>query len=1147
MKEPIVVTSSSPTLIGSSYDDSQVIVRKSEAAKMKTAAFSKSRSQTYDASFFPSSAPGLLPYTNLPQNPVSSSRLSHPSSTSTPIKTKPPDLSFKSQESSKVDHRAMPSIPAKSKSGPTVTTSDSSDQSTRLDILLGQLSKDNELLEELERREEMLKNKPLQGKPSSLDRNGGGTRKEGQDGITSAKTRSKLSRDSDPVHTTVSSAQFVLQQQDNKSSEENRQPQPPLQPPQPIQQPPSQKVSSLFTSEISHNKNLHCVLPSSQTVEKEKEERSRSRLNDLIEQLNKDNEILEELERKEKTMNKKLTKRSSSLDREVPISDFRYDSDDLSIQPKSDSHTAKPASFKKRYHIKDIRKFSEYFSDSFESSLSDGQLTDQQSRLKQNHIQLRYGLTSAESRMPIMRSSTARVLSRAPGQDSDQEFIDPYDDNESLIIINPSDPGYSYITNGNYIDEYVEDEWTKNNNVYRSKVSAKQSRSRHASGRKSETSDSNNQLNRLMAKLDQDNKILAELDKSLMNTVTRNPMLVPSSTTEHDLMNASQQAMYGSSAILDRQLLEAKLQQLQLFQQQQHQQATASGQGLFVVGPTGQLHSIQSIANVSTAPVGMTLNQQLIQQQKSDLERLTEQVVDSIEIPNRGRCKVFIAKYSYDPFKQSPNENPESELTIAAGDFLLVFGEMDDDGFFFAELLDGRRGLVPSNFVTKLTGEDLFEFQARVLYGSDSEDKINAESSNVQIERGSRAGRVTASGPVATLDTGSESGFPPEFYDVILNDAMGHTNFQHLLAPEDFHRMNDYVELAESADIDEEDLSDLERAQAMASRDPVPPPKRLIPERQLHKSILIGWLHPDCPKGFIESYQIYVDGVLKCCIPSNERTKALVEGVDSSIPHRISVRAVTTIGRMSKDAACTIVIGKNVPFAPCCVKATNITSESSLISWLPCNSNFYHVVAVNSVEVKTVGPSIYKHLITGLSANTLYRVSVRAKPGKLMLLSENEHQKTNPKKMEMLTTFVDFRTLPKSLPDPPVDVQVESGPQEGTLLVTWLPVTLDTFGTSHGCPVTGYAVFAAHKKLAEIDSPTGDHALLDVTQIESFHKKAVTVRTKSGENLSQDSMPCEIPDDLIKFQAHRKVKHLFPLLFRLFMICFNHLLSFNFT
>lgn len=67
-------------------------------------------------------------------------------------------------------------------------------------------------------------------------------------------------------------------------------------------------------------------------------------------------------------------------------------------------------------------------------------------------------------------------------------------------------------------------------------------------------------------------------------------------------------------------------------------------------------------------------------------------------------------------------------------------------------------------------------------------------------------------------------------------------------------------------------------------------------------------------------------------------------------------------------------------------------------------------MAVNSVEVKTVGASIFKHLITGLAANTLYRVSVRAKPGKL-LYSQDEK---NPKKLEMLTTFVDFRTLPKS-------------------------------------------------------------------------------------------------------------------------------------
>jgi len=63
----------------------------------------------------------------------------------------------------------------------------------------------------------------------------------------------------------------------------------------------------------------------------------------------------------------------------------------------------------------------------------------------------------------------------------------------------------------------------------------------------------------------------------------------------------------------------------------------------------------------------------------------------------------------------------------------------------------------------------------------------------------------------------------------------------------------------------------------------VAPPQRLILERQLHKSVLIGWLHPECPKSIIESFQIYDDGVLKATITSGDRTKALVEGVYSSM------------------------------------------------------------------------------------------------------------------------------------------------------------------------------------------------------------------------------------------------------------------------
>lgn len=60
--------------------------------------------------------------------------------------------------------------------------------------------------------------------------------------------------------------------------------------------------------------------------------------------------------------------------------------------------------------------------------------------------------------------------------------------------------------------------------------------------------------------------------------------------------------------------------------------------------------------------------------------------LDYIDLPHRGRCKVYIARYSYDPIKQSPNENPEAELRLIAGDYVLIFGEMDEVSVHINEL-----------------------------------------------------------------------------------------------------------------------------------------------------------------------------------------------------------------------------------------------------------------------------------------------------------------------------------------------------------------------------------------------------------------------------------------------------------------------------
>lgn len=63
----------------------------------------------------------------------------------------------------------------------------------------------------------------------------------------------------------------------------------------------------------------------------------------------------------------------------------------------------------------------------------------------------------------------------------------------------------------------------------------------------------------------------------------------------------------------------------------------------------------------------------------------------------------------------------------------------------------------------------------------------------------------------------------------------------------------------------------------------VPAPKHLTLERQLNKSVLIGWSQPDPPMcNQIESFHVYVDGVLKVTVKATERTRALVEGVDSN-------------------------------------------------------------------------------------------------------------------------------------------------------------------------------------------------------------------------------------------------------------------------
>ncbi|KAM7310801.1 hypothetical protein ISCGN_007709 [Ixodes scapularis] len=304
------------------------------------------------------------------------------------------------------------------------------------------------------------------------------------------------------------------------------------------------------------------------------------------------------------------------------------------------------------------------------------------------------------------------------------------------------------------------------------------------------------ELDGLMAKLEQDNRILAELDKkraclgsSCTGYHTRMCSTTSLSTTltgsHHGALApvAASRSSLGVSAGGRGSLGGLTLPTLPAVSEPPNGVLGAVSPGLarmhHVATPTVRQDSHGMLMAPMSAPGSQQHQLQQQQQQHqpgSEEDSLGVESVEFVDLPGRGRCRVYVARYSYDPLKQSPNEHPEAELYLNAGDYILIFGDMDEDGFFNGELMDGRKGLVPSNFVLKLTGEDLFEFQTTILYGNRDSDDSSASFS-----------------------------YAPDL------DALVGADEQHRLPPEDLHRMNDYIDLEDIEEVDEDALSETER------------------------------------------------------------------------------------------------------------------------------------------------------------------------------------------------------------------------------------------------------------------------------------------------------------------------------------------------
>ncbi|XP_076211114.1 peripheral-type benzodiazepine receptor-associated protein 1 isoform X4 [Aptenodytes patagonicus] len=449
----------------------------------------------------------------------------------------------------------------------------------------------------------------------------------------------------------------------------------------------------------------------------------------------------------------------------------------------------------------------------------------------------------------------------------------------------------------------------------------------------------------------------------------------------------------------------------------------------------------------------------------SEMEELD---VDSISLMpepgNQGPAKlqVFLARYSYNPF-DGPNENPEAELPLTAGEYIYIYGDMDEDGFFEGELMDGRRGLVPSNFVERVSDDDLMMFLPSEL--NDITHSSYQEKSFVS----------------ASTSSGDKSDFSIE---------------ESSISP-----------LASGAEGDQEES---------VSHTAVPYPRKLTLIKQLARSIVVGWEPPLLPAGCpdIQSYNIYVDEELRQNVKSGFQTKAVIEKLDlKTKAYRVSVQTVTEQGSSDK-LRCTFFVGQDFCVAPTMLKVRSVTATSAEVMWLPCNSNYNHTVYLNGEECDITKPGVYWYTFHNLQPSTQYVAKLEARPLKTPWEEVSEGQEQN-------SAVIRFATPLAGTPDAPLDVQVEAGPSPGILVISWLPVTIDAEGSSNGVRVTGYAVYADGQKAIEVTSPTAGSVLVDLSQLQMFQVcREVSVRTMSLYGESVDSVPAQISSVLLR-ASHR--------------------------
>ncbi|TKR67394.1 hypothetical protein L596_023554 [Steinernema carpocapsae] len=288
----------------------------------------------------------------------------------------------------------------------------------------------------------------------------------------------------------------------------------------------------------------------------------------------------------------------------------------------------------------------------------------------------------------------------------------------------------------------------------------------------------------------------------------------------------------------------------------------------------------------------------------------------------------------------------------------------------------------------------------------------------------------------------------------------------------------------------------------------VPYPRELTIEKKMSRSVVLSWSPPEDQLRPVSQYHVCVDNSVKAVVPGTYKCKALIEDVFLDKFVNLSVRAMSEQGS-SVDAQCTMAVGAEAPVAPQHVRVWSITPVGACVGWYPSNSNAEHILLLNAIKVGVCPPSVFQVQLQGLLPSTIYRVSIRTKHPKAVL------------EQRPVERCVDFKTLPKiGLPEPPKNVQVEAGPQPGTLLVSWTPVSSQPLPPSRAA-VHSYLVFADGRNIAQVPSANADHVLLRLSDFADDPPLFITVRVRTREGtVSPDSNVIRVPRSIANLASN---------------------------